>query len=228
MNNYRKKDIMNKRKDRGITDLVQPLPPIRACLISETKQGPVGLWDTKPFLCPSCLVFRKQASFTSPPPRTIPESQRAGSDSGWPGKAGDAEAREQSRSTTQPWGRVLVPPQGTDITTSLSSAVEQKMLTPCSSILHSGNRSWWENLKGHQNPSQDCLAPALKKNASFHPPHPYLWPHFSLPNFNTPCRPSQGRTQFWGRWSAVASFAWQSSQSDSFVFHPKLCLHFSV
>ena len=58
-----------------------------------------GSWAQKPFCVPSFL--------------TLSEFQRAGSNTWWSGKWGDAEQGRSSKETIrQPWGRVVVSPQG--------------------------------------------------------------------------------------------------------------------
>ena len=70
------------------------------------EQGPVGLLDTKAFLCPPFLIFREYVSASI----TFPEFQRTFANQ-------EREEMQRPRGSIQEtimqlWGRVLVP-QGT-------------------------------------------------------------------------------------------------------------------
>ena len=85
---------------------------------------------------------------------TLPELQRAAANNG---REGMQRSRRSSQETiVQPWGRVLVPPQGIYITISLSSSTELKptidgrchLLDETFIIPES---SWCDSLKDYQN-----------------------------------------------------------------------------
>ena len=77
-----------------------------------------GLLDIKAFPCPPFIVCKQQTS----PSMTFPEFQSADLNSCSSNKVADAETREDQ----QPWGRVLVPPQGVHIIVSFELFIELK------------------------------------------------------------------------------------------------------
>ena len=91
------------------------------CLSKEIEQGPVGLLGIQDFLCPPFLVLGEWASAS----RTFPEFQKAGPSSCSSGKGVAAEAgRSRQEPMAQPPSRVLMPLEGTHVTSSLSSSSE--------------------------------------------------------------------------------------------------------
>ena len=92
---------------------------------TETEQDTVGPLGREVFLCPPpFLVFREQ----TPSSMTFPGPQRADSNSCSSGKWGrgmQRQGRSSQETIVQPWGKVLVLPQGIYITISLSSLQNQ-------------------------------------------------------------------------------------------------------
>ena len=72
----------------------------------DTEQYPGGLLGTKAFLCPPFIEYRKLASFSIQDLPWVSRMQRQG--------------RNSQERIVQPWGSVLVPPQGVHRTVSLS------------------------------------------------------------------------------------------------------------
>ena len=72
----------------------------------DTEQDPVGLLGTKAFLCPPFIEYWKLASLSLQDIPWVSRMQRQG--------------RNGPETIVQPWGRVLVPPQGIHRTVSLS------------------------------------------------------------------------------------------------------------
>ena len=83
----------------------------------------MGLLGTEAFLCPLFLVCREQtpASMTFLSPKgqvqTVANQGREGM---------QRQGRSSQETIVQPWGSVLVPPQGKHIRISLSSSTELK------------------------------------------------------------------------------------------------------
>ena len=87
----------------------------------------MGLPGTNPFCVPHFLFVGNRLHSAS---MTFPEFQRAGSNSCSPGSEGmQKQGRSSQEIIVQPWGRVLVPPQGIYIKISLSSSAATKAPT---------------------------------------------------------------------------------------------------
>ena len=88
-------------------------------------EGPVRpSWVQILSMSPHFLFVRNRLHSAS---LTFPEFQKVNSNSYLPGKGGNAETKEkQSRNNSAKLGRVLFPPQGTDIAISLSSSAGTK------------------------------------------------------------------------------------------------------
>ena len=87
-----------------------------------------GSWAQKPFCVPHFLMIGNRLHSAS---MTFPEFQWGRFKQMLIREGGDAETREEQSGEpiVQPWGRVLVPPQGTHITISLSCFADTETRT---------------------------------------------------------------------------------------------------
>ena len=105
---------------------------------------------------------------------TFPELQRQVQTVDNQGREGMQRSGRSSQETVaQPWGRVLVPPQGIHTTIPLSSSAELKLTT------HENNR------RGSTEPVMGPLNTNLGRMKTCIYPDLYLWPYFLLPNYET-------------------------------------------
>ena len=197
--------------EAGLCPMLAGSGQSHCCPVSwiKTEQGSVGLQSTYPF-CVLCFLFVGYRVHSSS--LTFPESQRAYSDSCLSGKGGDTEARRSNQMVVQPWGRVLVPPQGICITISLSSSAE---LGPPARwrMVTSGwvQDSWSTALLPYHQPIRRKLhilqlspqiLPSFSGPGDDHLVRPPVWPlSVSSPtesnSFRLNCCYYDGKCQFW-------------------------------
>ena len=183
----------------------------------ETEQDPVGL----PFCVPHFLFVGNRLQSPWPSRSSKGQIQTVANQ----GREGMQRQRRSSQETrVQPWGRVLVPPQGIHISVSLSSSTELKPPTN-GGVNYLMKQSSFQR-EGHSlitsrttKAHQETTWGQIKGIQALHTP----WSLSATPAltqcYKTPHQISLGWDSVWGHEPTVSSFiAWQSNKAILFYF----------
>ena len=86
--------------------------------------------------------------------------------------------RSSQEIIVQPWGKVLLPPQGTHVTIPLTLSAELKPHTQMEELLD--DQSFFQEEEDHQSPGASRHQLRETMQACLYP-DPYLWTHFLVP-----------------------------------------------
>ena len=164
----------------------------------ETEQNPVGLLDTKAFLCPT-FSWLQEIGFIQPPWPSLSSKEQVQTVANQGREGTGRQGRSSQETIVQPWGRVLVPPQGIHITISLTCFADTeiptrwKKLTVCCPQAHRPQTDWKQKADGadSQLPHHQ---PIRRVSTSWPRPPSSLDPYYKTPHY-----PLQvGTHSFWG------------------------------